>query len=308
MFISRLNKWLDDVDPYYTQRIILHKGLYLATWLTFFNWIARPDIFTAYCATPMLLAGFIDAPALNTFREKDKFIVTTFMISGFGTVTFYLMYPFKFFFLFYAILFLLALHYFTTKYAPKIKPFIMTCIVASALNISTTPPGSIQIAYDMFFCVMLGLLVTFFAFKFYPNPYRRVWHKALVLYVGCVNQEITKALRHIDNDSFIAGVNHLNTIRLYRHLLPKQNLINFVKVIRSVRDISLALTHILQYDTDKDFWHTYQNHFTNFENALKTKQICKILEPITDTNFDHLYVHNKLNEAILNWNKICTLV
>ena len=33
--------WLEKVDPYYTQRIILRKGLYLAVWLTAFNWLAN---------------------------------------------------------------------------------------------------------------------------------------------------------------------------------------------------------------------------------------------------------------------------
>ena len=71
MIKFKLQNWLERVDPYYTQRIILRKGLYLAVWLTAINWLAKPDVFAAYAATPMLLAGIYDSPSFVSFREND---------------------------------------------------------------------------------------------------------------------------------------------------------------------------------------------------------------------------------------------
>ncbi len=309
MSISRLSKWLEKVDPYYTQRIILHKGLYLATWLTAFNWIAKPDVFTAYCAAPMLLAGFYESPSFTSFAEKDKFLVSSFMLCGFGCVTFYLLFPYKFFLLFYAIGFFLVTHYLSNNFFPKLKPFIMTCIVGSALNMSTTPPASLQIAIDMFFCMMLSLMVTFVAFKLYPNPYRKVWHRAFILYVKSVNREITDVINRFETINFATGAGHLNIIRAYRRLLPKQNLLNFSKVVICIRNISFSLTYLLDEEKNEAFWFNFQQQLKIFISALENKKPCPPLVAINHTDdFDYLYANQNLAKAIRNWNKICTQI
>ena len=309
MFTSKLTRWLEKVDPYYTQRIILHKGLYLAVWLTAFNWIAKPDLFTAYCSAPMLLAGFTESSTFTTFAEKDKFLVVAFVISGFGCITFYLLYPYKFFLLFYAIGFLLIMYHFSTRFFPKFKPFIMTAIVASAINMTTTPAASLQIGIDMFFCMMLSLLVTFIAFKVYPNPYRKVWHRAFILYVKCVEREITDVINRFETVNFATGAGHLNVIRAYRRLLPRQNLINFSKVVISIRNISFSLTQLLEEEKSEAFWFNFQHQLKIFILALEYKRPCPQLA--FDTNdriFDHQFANQNLASAIRHWNKICTLI
>jgi hypothetical protein len=309
MSIFRLNSWLEKVDPYYTQRIILHKGLYLATWLTAFNWIGKPDIFTAYCAGPMLLAAFYESQSFTTFAEKDKFLVCSFMICGFGCMTFYLLFPYKFFLLFYAIGFFLVIYYLSSKFFAKLKPFIMTCIVGSALNMSTTPPASLQIAIDMFFCMMLSLIVTFVAFKLYPNQYRKVWHRAFILYVKSVNREITDVINRFETINFATGAAHLNIIRAYRRLLPKQNLINFAKTAIYIRNISFSLTYLLDEEKDETFWFNFQKQLAIFIQALEEKKACPQLSfNTTNNDFDYQYANQNLAKAIRNWNKICTQI
>lgn len=283
--------------------------LYLATWLTAFNWIARPDIFSAYCSAPMLLAGFYEAQTFTTFAEKDRFLVTSFVLCGFGCVTFYLLFPYKFFLLFYAVGFFLVTYYLSSNFFPKLKPFIMTCIVGSALNMSIKPAASVQLAIDMFFCMMLSLMVTFFAFKFYPNPYRKVWHRAFILYTKSVNQEITDVINRFETINFATGASHLNIIRAYRRLLPKQNLINLSKSVICIRNISLSLTYLLDEKKDEAFWFNFQQQLAIFIQALEEKKTCPQLAFNTkDSDFDHQYANQNLAKAIHNWNKICTQI
>jgi len=185
----------------------------------------------------------------------------------------------------------------------------MTAIVASAINMTTTPAASLQIGIDMFFCMMLSLLVTFIAFKVYPNPYRKVWHRAFILYVKCVEREITDVINRFETVNFATGAGHLNVIRAYRRLLPRQNLINFSKVVISIRNISFSLTQLLEEEKSEAFWFNFQHQLKIFILALEYKRPCPQLA--FDTNdriFDHQFANQNLASAIRHWNKICTLI
>ena len=309
MISLKFKRWLERVDPYYTQRIILRKGLYLAVWLTAINWLAKPDVFAAYAATPMLLAGFYESQSLISFREKEQALVFGFIVGGIGCVTFYLLFPFKFILMFFALAHFATLYFVCDRYYPKFKPFILQTIVVSALNMSTLPAGNLQIAIDMFFCVMLGLFVTFIAFKVHPNLYARVWQRGFTHYLSCVDAEIGHAINKLDTHTFVEGARHLNVIRAYRRLLPYKVLRNATKATTCIRNIQFALNHIYLKDKDVEFWSEFQHQLAEFHLAVAKQTPCLVLAINNHApEFTQDYVIRNLNKSILNWNKICALV
>lgn len=298
--------WLEKVDPYYTQRIILRKGLYLAVWLTAFNWLAQPDVFNAYALSALLLAPFYENPSLNTYKQKDLALVFAFIISGIGCIIFYLLYPFKFTLLFFSLAYLSGLFFFCDHFYPKFKPFILQTIVVSALNMTIKPAASLQVALDMFFCVMLSLMVTFTAYKLHPNLYPKVWHRAFAHYLAAVSEEIGHAINKFDTHNFIKGASHLNALRTYRRLLPRKLLLNIMKTTIGIRNVQFAINHIYLKDKDEQFWYKFQKEIDAFRLAVIAKQ--EIVMPFVDANETEptqAYVVKYLCRSIINWNKIC---
>ncbi len=297
--------WLEEVDPYYTQRIILRKGLFLAVFLTAINWLAQPDVFGAYAMPAAFLAAFYESQAFITYKEKDLALVFGFLSSGIGCVLFYSLYPFKFTLLFFALAYFSGLYFFCDHYYPKFKPFILQTILVSALNMTTLPAANLQIAIDMFFCVMLSLMVTFTAFKLHPNLYAKVWHRAFSYYLFTVSEEIGHAINKFDTHTFAKGASHLNVLRSYRNLLPSKLLLNSMKVTVNIRNIQLALNHIYLKDKDEQFWYNFQKEINIFHLAVIAKQEVRIPSFDTSNDFTENYVTKCFCKSIINWNKIC---
>lgn len=305
----RFGHWLEKVDPYYTQRIILKKGLFLAVWLTAINALAKPDIFGAYAFPAMLLAPFYENPSFNTYKQKDLALVFAFIISGIGCVTFYLLFPFKFTLLFFALAHFSGLYFFCDRFYPRFKPLILQTIVVSALNMTILPAASLQIAIDMFFCVMLSLMVTFIAFKIHPNLYAKVWHRAFSYYLAAVEEEIAHAINKFDTHTFAKGAAHLNILRAYRRLLPRKLLLNITKTTVGIRNIQFALNHIYLKDKDEQFWYNFQKEVNTFRLAVIAKNSLDLaLTNKSETDFTQNYVTESLRRSISNWNKICKQV
>ena len=305
----RFGRWLEKVDPYYTQRIILRKGLFLAVLLTAINTLAQPDVFGAFALPAMLLAPFYENQSFNTYKQKDLALVFGFIISGIGCVTFYLLFPFKFTLLFFALAHFSVVYFFCDRYYPKFKPLILQTIVVSALNMTIMPAASLQVAIDMFFCVMLSLMVTFIAFKIHPNLYVKVWHRAFSYYLAAVVEEIGHAINKFDTHTFATGAAHLNVLRAYRRLFPRKLLLNITKTTVGVRNIQFALNHIYLKDKDEQFWYNFQKEVNTFRLAVIAKNSLNIPPANkSETDFTQNYVTESLRKSISNWNKICKQV
>jgi hypothetical protein len=156
---------------------------------------------------------------------------------------------------------------------------------------------------------MLGLFVTFLSFKFHPNLYARVWQRSFARYLGCVVSEIGHALDKIDTHSFAEGARHLNIVRAYRRLLPRNVLLNVTRSTIHIRNIQFALNHIYLKDKDDRFWSEFQQQMGEFHMAILQKEPCLIIaENNYASEFTQDYVIEHLNKSIINWNKICALV
>ena len=306
MFISKLNSWLEEVDPYYTQRILLRKGLYLATWLTFINWIARPDAFTAYAMPPILLVALCETANLDTHKQKDTVLAFSFSLSAFTSATFYMLFPFKFYLLFFVLGYYFALYWLCDLFFAKFKPFIVQTIFVGALNLMTTPPASLQIAIDMVFCVCLSMMVTFVALKLHPNLYAEIWYRGFKHFISKIEDDIVSAINRTPLANFTKGVEHLNIIRSYRRLLPKKIMRNAVQVVVSVRNINFALTHIYLIEKNEGFWFNFKQQMHQLVLAIEEKRICQPIIFKYSQEANEKFAQQNLSRAIHTWNKLCS--
>ena len=304
---AAFKQWLERVDPYYTQRIILRKSVYLATLVTAINFIARPEVFAAYAFPIMLLASFYELPSFTTYRQKYRALVLSFMLAAIGCVLFYLMYPYKFYLLITAMAYYYAIYAYAHLWFPQFKPCILQTILVAALNMTVLPSASLQIGIDMFFCVTLGLLVTFFALKLHPNLYAHVWQRALQLYTLSVEHEIGHAINKLDTANFMHGITHLNTIRNYKHLLPRTRLINRMKMTLNIRNISFILTHLYYQDKNEAFWFEFQAQVRELRLALVASRPCQEPRWVDTLDKNEAYAQANLAQAIQQWNKICLM-
>jgi len=103
MFTSKVINWFEKVDVYGVQRVVFHKALFILTVMVFAYWLFRPTYPLAYTA-PLLVAVLYEVPRSHP-RERNKQLYFLFFIVLTCTVSFYLLFPFKFIFLFYTLYF-----------------------------------------------------------------------------------------------------------------------------------------------------------------------------------------------------------
>ncbi len=305
MFISKLNSWLEKVDPYYTQRIILRKGLYLAVWYTFVNWVAKPDMFSAYATPAALLLGAYENQVYNTYQNKDKYLVVSFLLAGVGCVCFYLLFPYKFTLLIFAVAFFLLMYFLADKYYPSFKARIMQVIMVSAMNMTVYPEANLQIAVDIFFCIMLSLMVAFVALKLHRNLYPEVWYRAYKLYLGSIDRELSEVISNHASGEFRQGATHLNIIRAFKHLQPKETLLNMVRTTVHIRDLSFAFMHITVDEESRTFWCNFQIQLRHYLAAVNKKEPCKPLLFDAPCDKSQEYANRNLRITVNNWNRLC---
>lgn len=306
-----INNWLEKVDPYYTQRLILHKALYIATLLAVVNWFATPDVFTAYALPAVLLGGVYDSPSLTNVADKKLIFIVTYLVSACASVMFYLLFSFKFTLMFFAIGYFSFFYLLSERYLPKFKPFVLLTIVVAAFNMGLSPAGTIQVAIDMFSCFMMSMVAMYIGLRTFPHKYYiQVWRRVFVLYLGVIIDEIGHAINKFDSDTVLHGTVHLNTLRSYRRLVPKNMMRDSMKVTVNIRNIQFVLNHLYLLDKDEEFWLEIRDHLKLYKYSIKNIQICTFYTPIKDISHDYSesYVVDKLNKSIKSWNKLCGLI
>ncbi len=164
---SNLIDWMDEVDPYAIQRLAVVKGMFIATIMVFVYWVFRPLSFSAYII-PAILIYYYESPALKTTKEKGKFSIFIFTAFMIGNITFYLIFPFKIIFFYYAILFFAFLYYLLDIYYNQLKTAAMLILAYSLFTLSDTPPANFQVVYTLFFSSMLSIITMLICLRIYP--------------------------------------------------------------------------------------------------------------------------------------------
>lgn len=304
MSILKLDNWLDEVDPYGIKQLTLYKSCFIATILVFTYWISRPAVFNAYFV-PVLMMPFYELPVLKSFQDRNRLLLFIFIVMPLGGISFYLLFPFKFFFLFYAIIFFLTSYYIVGKFFPQLKALTMLLVVNSAIETSLYPEANLQIAYNIFFSGALSMTVIFVCLKIFPNRYFQVWSKAMQNFIGCLENEIESSILGLDKKAQLDEVRHINMARLYQRFIPTEYLMNVHRLSVSIRNIQFALDNVYDKDKNEVFWYTVKNELSNFKGAMKDGRAISQGFYFEVETILQRHVADYLNRAVKSWNVLC---
>ncbi|WP_133128503.1 hypothetical protein [Legionella nagasakiensis] len=307
MFTSKLNKWLDEVDPYALQRLAAYKAFFIATIMVYVYWFFKPANFMAFF-TPFIVASFYEMPTMTSFKEKESLLLFIFAAMLVVSVSFYLIAPLQFIFLFYALSVLAALYYLVLKFFPQLKNLTMLILASSAMVLTIKPPANLQVAVGIFSASILSMTVVVICLRLFPNKYLYVWCRAMQKFIQCLEGDIDAAIAASDKHAFAEEVNHLGMMRACRKLIPKRYLIHTYRMSVNIRNIQFALDNLFYEKKNDDFWLGIKSHLHVFRISMKDWSLCHLPDQgITpETDLQH-YVVRCLNKAIRSWNQLCSM-
>ena len=305
MYTSKLVNWLDEVDPYAIQRIVLGKTLFIATILVAVYWVFQPNNFMMFTA-PILVSSFYELPTVSSLPEKERLLMFIFAATLIGSVSFYLIYPFKVIFFFYATFFMSALYFLVVKYFGELKNITMIILATLTITIGGSSAANLQVAYDMSTSAMLSMITILICLRIYPNRSLIIWRRAMRKFIACVEQDIEAAIRHQHKHLFGDEVSHLGIVRAFRRLIPKPDLRHAYRVAIYIRNIQFALDNLYFENVNEAFWRAIQHSFAQLRQSMGTRTLCPLPEPpiVAETALQQ-YVVKHLNKAIHRWNLLC---
>lgn len=308
--IKKINFLLEKVDPYFTQRLIFYKSLYIATVLAYVNWTCHvPYEFTAFMNPAAMLAPIYESAIFTSYKEKKHIFVLVFVLAAICSVIFYLTFPYKFTFMFVFACTFGLLYFGSEKYLPKAKPFVVLIIVVACMNMSNKPALALQVAIDIFSIIMLTMVVCYLCIITFPNNYFRVWKRAYGLYINAIRNILIADLNYMNSNNFISGTNHMNIMRSYRRLLKKDMFIKATRAGFSMGNVFVSLSCMKVTTNNREFWICANEHLNMLYHAVRDNQQLPLFTIDVDTNNKtEIYFKKEFNISIANWNKLCTMV
>lgn len=308
--VKRINFLLEKVDPYFTQRLIFYKSLYIATILTYVNWICRvPLEFTAFMYPASMLTPIYENSIFTSYKEKKHVFVLVFALAAICSAVFYLSFPYKFFFMFIFVCTFGLLYFGSEKYLPKAKPFVVLIIVVACMNMSNKPALSLQVALDMFAVIFLAMVVCYLCLITFPNNYFRVWKRAYGLYINSIRNILIADLNYMNSSNFISGTNHMNIMRSYRRLLKKDMFIKATRAGFSMGNIFVSLSCMKITPENREFWLAANEHLNILYHAVCNNKPLELFTISVDKdNKTEIYFKKEFNISINNWNKLCAMI
>lgn len=305
MFISKLINRLDKTDPYAIQRVVLGKALFTATLLVFVYWIFRPSNFALF-VSPMLVVSFYESPRVTSFRDKERLLLFVFAATIVGSVTFYLMYPFRITFFFYAIIFFAVLYHLVIKYFGQVKHITMIILATVSVALAETPPANLQIVYNMCTSSLLSTFTMFLCLRMYPNHSLIIWRRAMQKFIAGLEHDIESAILQQDRPFLSDEIKHLGTIRAFRRLIPKHYIKYTFRISIYLRNIQFALDNLYFERKNDVFWRAVQHHFAQLRQSMHQQITCPMpgIFLVSGTPLQE-YVIRCLNKATYQWNRLC---
>ncbi len=306
-------RWLDSFDPFGIQRLLFYKCLYIAVLLMVVNVIYKPEPFGAYFWPPMMIILVYESPAILKERDKLFYFLLVYVICAVAMVSFYLLYPYKIIFTIYAVLFYFIYFHLSSRYWQEIANSIFVVYFIASSMMVVMPAMSLQVAFNMFFAVLLSMLVVLFGIKTFPNYTLYIWHR---VFIGFLQSLVGETISELSGDgaksseSYVKIVFHLNIIRNIRHSLKKQHLNCCMRIIVYLRDLHIALEYASIKRQDQEFWRYIENSLIAYLEAIKDWQPFKLLpynEYTKDFKHEHQQVLGFLTKSINSWNKLCLI-
>lgn len=306
MFISKLKAWRDTVDPYAIQYGVFHKALVIATILVFGCWFFRPANYIAYILPAFVLSVY-DSPGLTSFKQKNNILLFAFTAMLSCGLTFYSLFPFRVFFLFYSVVFFSALYFLTLHFLPhaKYSPFMV--ISSSMFFITIEPMGDRQIAYDILCSSLLSMTIALACLRCLRNSYFMNWRLAEQKFIKTLEEDISFTMEKSNMSLFLDEVTHLNMVYSYRGLLKKSERIHAYKMSYNTRNIQFALSNVYYQEKNTPFWHAIKHDLARLRHCMEQeKPYPWSSEALIASTPLERYIISYLSKAIAHWNILCS--
>ena len=304
---ARIKYWFEEVDPYYTQRLIIIKYTYGMLLFTLANWIFKPVIFGSYFALGLSLSGIYDAQIFDTFKKKYNAIIVSFLSCMILSVTLYFMYPHRVFFILTVISIFVTMYVVTHFKIPSYSPFIISVFNTYLLiNNSLSMEGSLQIAINICSTVWLTLLLTIFIHKTFPNYYHIVMRRALVQYLNNLIKKINSIIENNNLELYQQALEQLYTIERFKNLVKIKYKPYYFRIFIYLRNIFMVMA---SFDVNK-LNHVELIKLRDTLNLLKlslqNEQEFEYIQIITkDSTFDFNFIDSNIRRVAYSWNYIC---
>lgn len=308
MSMQKLYERLNQFDPYAIYRMALYKGVVISTIMVLVYWLFKPNSYIAFIL-PLFNLSLYEMPVLSKIKQKEKVILCVFAGMLVCSLTFYLLFPFRVLFLFYAILFFTVLYFLVQKYLSPLRNITMLIMATSAMFITVRPYGDLQIAYNIFFSSILSMTTIFLSLRLFHDTYLVNWLHAQQKYIESLEKDINYTLEISNTPFFIEEVNHINMVYSFRSLLRKKYLLHVYKLSFNIRNVQFALNTIYYQEKNEIFWQAVKKHLEKLRYNMRHKKI----EPWSDGGLNpqtliQRYTVNYLKLANHHWNKICAML
>lgn len=299
MYISRWRDWLEQVDPYAMYRIMFHKSLFTAVVMVFVYWTLRPPSFLLYILSTFSII-FYETPLLTNYLSKSNATLLILVATAVGGITFYLIYPFKFFFLYYALMLFTACYWFINQHYPVLNAAMMCILVNAAFTTTLAGDATWQRAYDMTWSAALSIMVMFLCVRLYPNLYLSVWIRAFQKYiVSLINQT-----GQSNSKTILSLLTNSNLLLAYQQIIPRKYWRLTHKAISNLRYVHFALSVLGEQQDIHDIT-LINTHLERYAKAVLLREACPPFEDqlAIEGPLKH-YVGRRLNVSISSWNKL----
>lgn len=309
--MEKLRLYLDRLDPYYTQRLLLHKSLFVATVFVYISWMFHlQNYYTSFMYPIALLGNIYESTQFTSYHEKRKAFVVTFCIAALAALVFYLTFQFKVIFMFVFLGTFTLLYFGYSRFFPSAKPFIVVTLVVACMNMSLKPAGALYVAKGVFSLILFAMMIGYVCILIFPNYYHKVWIRAYRLYINAIRDVLIADINGADNKSFIAGTTHMNMMRSYRRLLKKKAFYKATRAGFAIGNVFALMCCLEVNKKNKEFWISANEYLRHLSIAIKKREQVVLFstKELDSSDKIELYFVENLNKSVKNWNALCSLV
>ncbi|MDC0534675.1 hypothetical protein OAO18_02575 [Francisellaceae bacterium] len=307
-YISKFNAYLEEIDPFYIQRILFRKGLYIGILFTLAYIIFMPKLLTALLMALIWGYAIFENIGYKTYKKKYKALLFYWISAILFAVFFTLLSRHKLILYVSSLICFFTFVFFTIKFLPAYKGSVIHFyrVAISAVVITGSELAAKEVAFGM----SLVLIIIIFAYKTHDNLYQHVWYRAFKKSCLKIQKNLAAILEKNTVKFDSKAMNPINMMFDYKRLYKKENLFNIIRISRSVRNLNMMVIYLRNVDLHETFWqHFFEvlNHF-NEQIRIKKSFTLEVLEQLKpEKAISHqCLAFGQLKIIVENWNKVCT--
>jgi hypothetical protein len=308
MFISKFNAYLDEIDPFYVQRILFRKGLYIGILFTFAYIIFMPSYLMSLLMALIWGYAIFENISYKTYKKKYRALLYYWIAAIMFAVFFTSLSQHKLVFYVSSVICFFVFVIFTIKFLPAYKGSVIHFYRVAISSVVVI--GSELAAKEIAFGLSMILIIIIFAYKTHDNLYHHVWYRAFKASCLKIQKNLSSVLENNIVKFDAKVMNPINMMFDYKRLYKKENLLNIIRISRSVRNLNMIVIYLRNIDLNEAFWQQFSEVLKSFNTqvALRKSLALEVLESLKpDYSIpQQCFAFEQLKTIVLNWNKICT--